>query len=150
MPEEDNVNTKKWLVRLLILLVAGTGCLFPETAGVTLKEQWLDIHQKDFNLRVLFENREEITLLIFRAVDCAPCVQSALKKMVSDGEAVAVVGYIYESELDMLRERQPGIKVILRDKNYELYRQLKLKRPTPLILRVNKDLQVVEIIDTMT
>lgn len=124
---------------------------FPLLAGshVQLKENWMDSHNQGFDLNTLLKTKSDIHILYFRATDCLACIENGIEEVKKyEPKAAAIVGYIYESELKMVPGKKNDIKLLL-DKNYELYLRLRIRKLTPVILKVNKERIVTKIIDVI-
>jgi hypothetical protein len=138
--------SKNWIFRLVILLLITS---FPLLGGneVTLKKHWLDFQKEGFSLDSLFKEEGISYILYCRTIDCFPCIRTAIKalKKIEDNPA-AIVGYVHEEELGLLRELK-GKVTLLRDHKYELFRKLKLRQITPVLLKIDRNRRVLNIID---
>jgi hypothetical protein len=135
------------LILLLFFASIQQEQVFGAAGNIKLKSYWEDISHEQVDLNVFLKGKKEMYVLLFRAIDCYPCIEREIAQLKKyEKEVLAIIGYIYESELAMFSEFKNELR-ILRDTNYELYRRLRLRKPTPLILKLNSDLEVVEIID---
>ena len=133
------LSLKKWILKLLFLLII-TGLNGSE---VIIKADWKNLDNKVVHLNELFHKNKVIHILVFRVIDCSPCVKDSIRKIKKiDPNAIAIVGYVKDAEVELLKIHEYDIQ-ILPDINYQLIRQLRLRK-TPVHLTVDNSLRIIE------
>ncbi len=141
---EIKLTKKNWIFSLIVILIFTSIHLFGKKT-VVLRKKWQDIKGDEISLNNQF-NDNKIFVLYFRAIDCNSCIIKALNIVKKQNpNTVGIIGYIHDNELNIYMHLSKTF-LILKDKDYRLYQQMKLRKMSPFLMKINKKRQVVETI----
>ena len=136
------MKKEKWTLKLiLILLIININLIGKDV--VVLNNEWENIKGKSILLSDIIKNDDKIYVIYFKATDCSSCIINAFNVLRGRfSKVIGIFGYIYDDELE-LYENLMKKSVILKDKRYKLFKQMKLKKIYPVLLIVNKNREII-------
>lgn len=126
----------------ILFFITGSGLAAEKGEGMAIPSVWRDINNNSVDLSVLAKEKGGLSILVFRAMGCAACIEKDIgktKELYPD--IVAVVGYVSEDELEFFKNKTWGI-MLLRDEKYSFIQRLRM-RQLSFLLRVDKNLSII-------
>jgi len=141
------MRLRHWISILLCLgFIIGTGYGESPQKAIKLDAVWMTLDNQEVNLSGLLKKQKTLFILYFGAGDCGTCVRKGIRQIKEiSPNALYMVGYGEESEASFVAQHYDGF-LILRDNKRALFERMQLNLLTPIILKINKNLEIQEYI----